>query len=102
MRHVNRISCAYLEKGNKPCQIKYTFKNPTPDRRYVQILKFVAEHPGCRRTDILKEVFHTTRRTCPSTFSQMLYANILDYNERFEYKVTRKGKNILKKAERSR
>ena len=98
MRHVNMISRAYAEPGNKPCQIAYTFKNPTPNRRYVQILKFVDAHPGCKRIDILKGVFKTTRRTCPTTFSQMLYADILDYNSKFEYKVTRKGKNILKKV----
>ena len=98
MRRVNRISCAYSEPGNKPCQMAYTFKNPTPNRRYVQILKFVNEHPGCKRTDILKGVFKTNRRTCSTTFSQMLYADILDYNEKFEYKVTRKGKNILRRV----
>ena len=98
MRHVNAISRAYAEPGNKPCQIEYTFKCPTPNRRYVQILQFVAEHPGCKRTDILKGVFHTKRRTCPTTFANMLYADILDYNERFEYKVTRKGKALLRKV----
>ena len=98
MRHVNMISRAYAEPGNQPCQIAYTFKNPTPNRRDVQILKFVDEHPGCKRTDILTGVFNTTRPTCPTTFSQLLYADILDYNEKFEYRVTRKGKNILKKV----
>jgi predicted transcriptional regulator len=28
----------------------------------------------------------------------MLYHDILDYNSKFEYKVTRKGKNLLKKV----
>ena len=35
---------------------------------------------------------------CSTLFSQMLFADLIDYNSKFEYKVTRKGKNILRKV----
>lgn len=102
MRHVKAESYGWIEGArNCPVQCEYTFKNPTPNRVYVKVLRFVESHPGCKRKDIRKAIWgkDAGRGQCSTTFANMLYHDILDYNERFEYKVTRKGRNILKKVD---
>jgi len=77
----------------------YNFTCPTKDRIYVKVLRFVESHPGCSRKDILNGVWGKTNKGSNSTlFAQMLYHDILDYNGKFKYKVTRKGKNLLRKV----
>ena len=78
----------------------YNFTSPTKDRVYVKVLRFVESHPGCKRKDIREAIWGKAagRGQCSTTFAQMLYHDILDYNQRFEYKITRKGKAILKKV----
>ena len=103
MRHVKVESYGYInEDYNRPNQCEYTFKRPTPNRVYVKILRFVESHPRCRRRDIREAIWGkgAERGQCSTTFANMLYRDILDYNRRFEYKVTRKGKGILRKVER--
>ena len=78
----------------------YTFGNPTSDRVYVKVLMFVESHPKCKRADIQFGVWGNHNKSNSTLFAQMLYADILDYNKNFEYRVTRKGKNILKKVGR--
>ena len=78
----------------------YTFGNPNPNRVYVKVLMFVESHPGCKRSDIQFGVWGKHNKSNSTLFSQMLYADILDYNEKYEYKVTRKGKAILRKVEK--
>lgn len=76
----------------------YNFSSPTKDRVYVKVLKFVEKHPGCKRSDIQFGVWGNHKKSNSTLFAQMLYHDILDYNSKFEYMVTRKGKDILKKV----
>ena len=76
----------------------YTFKNPTKDRSYVKVLRFVDEHPRCSRRDIQHGVWRNHKRSNSTLFSQMLYAGLIGYNKDFEYRITRKGKGILNKV----
>ena len=100
MRHVKTMTTQFLGgPQNRPCDNGYTFKSPTNGRSYIKVLKFVEKHPGCKRHEIQKGVWGNvgTRGSHSSLFAQMLYADILDYNDKFEYKVTRKGKALLRK-----
>lgn len=76
----------------------YTFKNPTKNRIYVKVLRFVDGHPKCSRRDIQFGVWRNHKRSNSTLFSQMLYAGLIGYNKDFEYRITRKGKGILKKV----
>ena len=76
----------------------YNFTCPTKDRIYVKVLSFVESHPRCKRSDIQFGVWGNHKKSNSTLFAQMLYHDILDYNGKFEYKVTRKGKNLLKKV----
>lgn len=76
----------------------YNFSSPTKDRVYVKVLKFVEKHPGCKRSDIQFGVWGNHKKSNSTLFAQMLYHDILDYNSKFEYMVTRKGKGILKRV----
>ena len=78
----------------------YNFTCPTKDRVYVKVLKFVAEHPKCKRRDIQFGVWGNHNKSNSTLFAQMLYHDILDYNKNFEYRVTRKGKNLLRKVDK--
>lgn len=79
----------------------YNFSSPTKDRVYVKVLKFVEKHPGCKRSDIQFGVWGNHKKSNSTLFAQMLHHDILDYNSKFEYKVTRKGKGILKKVSKA-
>lgn len=80
----------------------YNFSSPNKDRVYVKVLKFVESHPNCRRSDIQFGVWGNHKRSNSTLFAQMLYHDILDYNSNFEYRITRKGRSILKKVGRSK
>ena len=98
MRHVKAERYYWIDEAhNRPDQCEYTFKRPAPNRVYVRILRFVESHPKCKRRDIREAIWgkDAGRGQCSTTFANMLYRDILDYNERFEYTVTKKGKDIL-------
>lgn len=80
----------------------YNFSSPTKDRVYVKVLKFVEKHPGCKRSDIQFGVWGNHKKSNSTLFAQMLYHDILDYNSKFEYKVTRKGKSLLRKVAKAK
>lgn len=109
MRHRNAISNSYFSgRGRRiysPYRQNYTFTRPTKNSRYVQVMKYIIEHPNCKRFDILVGVFgiknvpgakYSSRGHMSSLFSNMLYFDIIDYNNNFEYRVTEKGKQILR------
>ena len=96
MRHVN-IPNYTVDHPYQGCW-DYNFSSPTKDRVYVKVLKFVEKHPGCKRSDIQFGVWGNHKKSNSTLFAQMLWHDILDYNEKFEYRVTRKGKNILRKV----
>lgn len=112
MRHHNptSTSCWSSNRNRKcyrPYSINYSWTKPTPERRYVQVMKFILEHPHCKRFDILVGVFgvantpeakYSCRGYMSLLFSNMLYADLIDYNRNYEYSVTDYGRSILRKA----
>ena len=83
----------------------YTYEKASPERAYVKVLKFVAEHPNCKRFDIIKALWcpNTTdakqcRGTNSALFACLLYDDLLDYNCKYEYTVTKKGYDVLRRA----
>lgn len=124
MRHRNAISNSYFHgRGrhiNSPYNQEYKFTRISAERRYVQVMKYILEHPNCKRFDILCGVFGILKRKpgvkysswleylgrakfssrghMSNLFSNMLYHDLIDYNNKFEYNVTEKGREILRKA----
>lgn len=78
----------------------YNFSSPTKDRVYVKVLRFVESHHKCKRSDIQFGVWGNHKKSNSTLFAQMLYHDILDYNSKFEYKITRKGKSLLRKVDK--
>lgn len=105
MRHVNMPN----HLSNRPYEgawgyHSYNFSSPTKDRVYVKVLRFVEEHPKCSRREIIDGVwdrkFNTNGRSSNSTlFAHLLYADLIDYDSGFKYRITRKGKSLLKKVD---
>ena len=110
MRHVKTESHSYIDDAaNRPYATPCDFKHPKKDSKSVKVLRFIDEHPGSRRVDIVKGVWgkklmkeRSIRGWYSTMFSQMLYADLIDYNEKFEYVVCRKGKSILKKVSKQK
>ena len=109
MRHHNPTSTSYFslhhnQKCYSPYQQNYTFTKPTPERSYIKVIKFVAEHPHCKRIDIIRGLWWPNatkidaRGEQSALFSNLLYADLIDYNDKYEYIVTPFGLNLLKQA----
>jgi len=109
MRHHNPTSTSYYsryhnQKCYSPYQRNYTYTKPTPERAYVKVIKFVAEHPNCKRIDIIRALWcpnatkFTARGEQSALFSNLLYDDLIDYNYNYEYTVTQKGYDLLRKA----
>ncbi len=82
----------------------YTYARPNPNRTYVKVIKFVAEHPNCKRIDIIRGLWapnankKDARGTSSSLFACLLYDDLIDYNGKYEYTVTQKGYDLLRRA----
>ena len=78
----------------------YTWTKPNKDRRYVQILQYVYDHPNCKRSDIHEAVFHCHFSTGSnsSLYACMLADDLIDYNKKYQYTITKTGMKILKQA----
>lgn len=109
MRHHNPTSTSLWsfhrnQKCYSPYQQNYTFTKPTPERTYVKVIKFVAEHPNCKRIDIIRGLWWPNanktdaRGEQSALFSNLLYADLIDYNYNYEYTVTQKGYDVLRRA----
>lgn len=111
MRHRNPISHSMFS-GNYGRKVytpyldgNYTWTKPTPERSYIKVLKFVAEHPRCKRIDIIRAIWYpnatkeSSRGSMSSLFACLLYDNFLDYNSKFEYTITSRGYELLCQAE---
>lgn len=109
MRHHNptSTSCCSVHRNQKcysPYQRNYTYTKPTPERTYVKVIKFVAEHPNCKRIDIIRALWwpkatkFDARGEQSLLFSNLLYDDLIDYNCKYEYTVTQKGYDILRRA----
>lgn len=114
MRHYNPVIRSpwrgTIKIKDRPYERPYTYARPSMKCKYVQILDYVANHPGCKRFDIICDVWHfsrelntpkTLRGQCSLTFSNLLYDDLLDYDSHFRYTVTPKGMAILNLAKRS-
>lgn len=109
MRRVNRLS--YLSgqyhntpRHNKPCQCEYTFARPK-GTVYLKVLNYIANHPFCKRSQIIEYIWpircyytsYENRGYASNMFSNMLYKNLIDYNEKYEYIITSDGYDIIAK-----
>jgi len=109
MRHRNPKSASYFsprhgEKCYSPYLKPYTYTRPTPARAYVKVVKFIAEHPDCKRIDVIRGLWRPNanafdaRGFQSSLFANLLYADFIDYNSKHEYNATQKGYDLLKHA----
>ena len=108
MRHHNPTSTSCWnfrkQKCYSPYQQNYTYTKPNPERVYVKVIKFIAEHPNCKRIDIIRGLWWPNankidaRGEQSALFSNLLYADLIDYNYNYEYTVTQKGYDLLRKA----
>jgi len=76
------------------------------------VLQYVEDHEGCKRTDIIRDVWHKdVTKMDPNwpkrkayrgygsiMLAQLLYINVIDYNKDFCYYITERGREVLRKA----
>lgn len=115
MRHHNPTStsctASIFGRYGKPVTVpylnsNYSFTKPSPTRTYIKVIKYVAEHPNCKRVDIQHAVWKINpevgakylRGDNSSLFAVLLYRDFIDYNDKYEYTVTGKGLKLLKEA----
>lgn len=78
---------------------KSGFKNASQKKVYVKFLRYIADHDGCTRKDILKGLGRSTDRGQNSSlFAQLLYLDLIDYDKNFKYHITDKGEEVLNAA----
>ncbi len=110
MRHHNPTSTSYysIHRGCK-CyspydSSHYTYEKASPERSYVKVIKYIAEHPNCKRIDIIRGIWcpnatkYSARGHNSMLFSNLLYDDLIDYNRNYEYSVTKKGYDVLRRA----
>lgn len=108
MRHINPISLSFISsmRGkplSHPSKIPYTYGRLSTNRRYIQVINFVKNHPNCKRIDIIKGIWgygnsSSNRGYMSTLFSNLLYRDFIDYDKKFCYHVTEKGLALLQKA----
>lgn len=110
MRHYNPTSTSYFSlHRNQKCYSPYhsghyTYEKASPERVYVKVIKFVAEHPNCKRIDIIRRLWWpnanklVARGEQSALFANLLYDDLIDYNGKYEYTVTQKGYDVLRRA----
>lgn len=110
MRHHNPFSCDRFG-GNYGRRVyipylngNWTWTKPTPERAYIKVLKFVNEHPRCKRIDIIRAIWcpnatkESSKGYMSSLFACLLFEDFIDYNSKFEYTITHNGWKLLYKA----
>ena len=78
-----------------------TYAKPDVTRRYIQIIQFVHDNPGCKRPEIYEAVFggKFSHGSQSEIFSELLYDDLIDYDTKtFKYVATPKGVELLKVA----
>lgn len=109
MRHHNPRSSSpwsrnYRKPVYEPYQQPYSWMNATPECRYIKVLKFILANPGCKRVDIIRSVWglngsvNDLRGYSSKLFANMLYSDLIDYNDRYEYCITDYGRRVLRRA----
>lgn len=89
-----------------PTQQNYKYNKPTPKRKYIQVISYIAKNLGCGRLAIQRAVWgrglnstaHEMRGYMSATFANLLYNDFIDYNKNYEYRVTEKGYALLGRA----
>lgn len=115
MRHCNpvRHSC-WHNNGRKyvcyePYNRGYTYTRPTMKCWYVKILQYVYDHPNCTRHEILSGIFPSWFKTvddakkwgrgyASTTFANMLFDDLIDYDKKYRYTIRDNGIEVLKRA----
>ena len=112
-RHCGKIVCEPYNSQYVDAYENNGFKNANSKKRYVKILQYIADHDGCKRVDIIRDVYgyknvdakdkwHPGHRTCrgqgSNVFSQLLYIDVIDYDKKFCYHITDRGREVLKTA----
>ena len=105
MRHCNPVSTSYFQhyRGIPICTPynvnNWDFSRASQKRRYIQVVKWIAEHPFCTRKEVQRGVWNITSPGYQSSlFAVLLYEDFIDYDKNFKYTVTERGKSLLKKA----
>lgn len=115
MRHYNPKCSSYLwnplrRKGDivtRPYLMPYSFTRPSASRTYIKVIQYICDHPKCSRFDIQVDIFgykrtevskQIARGNQSSLFSNLLYADFIDYDKQYRYTVTEKGLKLLKQA----
>lgn len=79
------------------------------NRRYIQVLNYIAQNPDCKRYDILvglgvihpEKQYHdryNKRGQHSSLFAQLLYLDLIDYDKNYRYTITNRGIELLEDA----
>ena len=87
----------------RPYQRLYAYTKPSMKFQYMKVIQFVADHPNCKRKDIIAGVWgrnrcHGNDGFMCHVFSNLLYDDWIDYDENFRYTVTPGGKGLLEEA----
>jgi hypothetical protein len=120
MRHINRRrdkNSTYGDPGDtltEPRENDYIksyrnngFKNASSKNTYVKFLRYIADNPGSTRKEILDGLGRLKGAACggrgqnSSLFAQLLYLDLIDYDDKFKYFITDKGEEVLEKANKN-
>ena len=87
----------------RPYQRLYAYTKPSMAFQYMKVIQYVADHPGCKRRDIIAGVWgrylrHGNEGYMCHVFSNLLYDDFIDYDENYCYTVTNGGLELLKTA----
>jgi hypothetical protein len=82
--------------------IKYNSR-PKAHQTHVKILKYIAEHPGCRRRDVVEYIKPhdkiSVRGYMSTLFSNLLWHDFIDYDKDYCYTITTAGLKRLAEVE---
>lgn len=125
MRHVNptSTSCVSFRRGRRverPYNMQYVesyrntqFAYANPNKTYVKALQYIADHDGCKRVDVninvlgwkkhaetygVKRTAECSRGQHSSMYAALLYLDLIDYDSKFCYHITSKGRKVLETA----
>ena len=93
----------YVESGHEWLREmgKSGFKGATSGKRYVQILKYIGDHDGCTKIDVLKGIGSNNfgRGQYSDIFSALKIAGLIEYDrENNEYHITDEGNDVLENS----
>lgn len=80
---------------------KSGFKGATSDKRYVQILKYIGDHDGCTKMDVLHGIGSNNfgKGQYSDMFAALKIAGLIEYDRKNnEYHITEEGIDVLKNS----